>query len=128
MSVLSRFMDWSAFDGTTVLIERRPQSGLNSLGETVFTGTPTQLYDGPANVYDKTSTIIIATVGEIPDEEIVVIIDPTTSGWLPSVQEGDRIKIETGPDILVTYFVTRDHVWDMAPFSLELRASSSKAW
>jgi hypothetical protein len=117
-------IDWSMFSSSQITIARHTKTGQTALNEPIFS-----VYSGTANVYDKAASILLTQAGEMESEDVMVVIDSTTSGTFPTIQVGDTITVTNPGDgsSLHRYQVEHVHFWDFEPSSLELTGSLVKA-
>jgi hypothetical protein len=124
------FIDYSDFATTSIVVEAKATTGTDEVGG-VVQDAPVVVWSGFANVYDETQTIRdVGGVGQIATGRTKVIIDPTTSGYLPQIPVGARVRVLNPEDGTTThaYRVDHSHTWDTAPSSVELTCVLEQSW
>lgn len=120
-------VDWSAFETDQITVQTRTQSGTNALNEPIF-AAPTTVYQGGANLFEKSGEVVDAIEGRILERVVKVIIYPT-NGVLPQIPVGARVQYTSAADgLLHSYLVIDSRVWSFEPQSLELTCDLRKSW
>ena len=130
MKLVSVALDWSWSEGSSVTITSgNAPTGVNALGEPLFTTAVS--YNGPANIFDESGTVINDMLGVIASEVMGVIINgspPFVNGapTLPQgIAVGDSMKINGDPNNN-NWLVQYVHYWDVYPYCIKMQCNLAK--